>query len=95
MDAMRNSPRQQRVITLSVRRNGDQVEIDVADTGVGIAAEDADRLFEPFYTTKPEGMGMGLNICRSVVEAHDGRLWHEPNAGGGSIFKVLLPSHGR
>jgi two-component system sensor histidine kinase DctS len=48
-------------------------------------------LFEPFYTTKAEGLGVGLNICRSVIEAHRGRLWHQPRPGGGSEFHVRLP----
>lgn len=70
----------------------DMVEITVSDRGPGVAPERIERLFEPFYTTKTDGMGMGLNICRSVVEHHQGRLWYEPNPGGGAIFILRLPA---
>ncbi|WP_158258614.1 PAS domain S-box protein [Rhodopila globiformis] len=66
------------------------VEISVADTGPGLAPEVADRLFEPFVTTRSGGMGVGLSISRSIVEAHGGRLWAEPNPGGGTIFRFTL-----
>ncbi|HEX5394680.1 MAG TPA: PAS domain S-box protein [Rhodocyclaceae bacterium] len=69
----------------------DKLHLAVLDSGPGISPELATRLFEPFHTTKPEGMGMGLKICRSVVEGHKGRLWHEPRPEGGSVFHVLLP----
>jgi signal transduction histidine kinase len=68
------------------------IEISVADRGAGIAREAAARLFEPFFSTKPEGMGMGLNICRSIVESHKGRMWVETNPEGGSIFHFTLPA---
>ena len=64
----------------------------IADRGAGIDSAIADKLFAPFFTTKDEGMGMGLNICRSVVEFHGGRLWVEPNPEGGSIFSFTLPA---
>ncbi len=92
IDSMQLTAAEQRELTLSARANGGRtVEVAVADRGHGISAEQADRLFAPFYTTKPEGMGMGLNICRSIVEFHDGRLWAQPNAGGGSVFYFTLP----
>jgi signal transduction histidine kinase len=62
------------------------VTISVADTGIGIASQDLERLFNPLFTTKPGNMGMGLSICRSIVEAHDGRLWVSPNTPKGSVF---------
>jgi two-component system sensor kinase FixL len=68
------------------------VEVAVADTGPGLVPEVAGRLFEPFVSTKPEGMGVGLAICRSIVEAHGGRLWAEPNPGGGTVFRFALPA---
>ncbi|RCW87163.1 two-component system sensor histidine kinase NtrB [Paracoccus lutimaris] len=67
------------------------VVIEVADCGAGIAPELAGRLFDAFATTKPQGMGMGLKICRSIVELHGGLLTHRPGAGGGTVFRILLP----
>ena len=63
----------------------------VADNGPGIAPEVAGRIFEPFVSSKPGGMGVGLSISRSIVEAHGGRLWAEPNPGGGTVFRLALP----
>jgi hypothetical protein len=84
-----------RELTVSARADGARVvEVAVADRGHGIDPEHADRLFEPFHTTKQEGMGMGLNICRSILEFHDGRLWAQPNPGGGSVFRFTLPVGG-
>src|SRR5262249_54345639 len=65
--------------------------IPVQDSGRGLNQEPSDRLFDPFYTTKANGMGMGLSICRSIVEAHDGRIWASPTAGSGSTFHFILP----
>ncbi len=69
----------------------EQVEFAVIDRGQGIDADLHEKLFEPFYSTKSEGMGMGLNICRSIVEFHGGRLWAAPNPAGGTIFRFTLP----
>ncbi|MBA3479869.1 MAG: PAS domain S-box protein, partial [Lautropia sp.] len=79
-------------LVLSVARRGDQIEFSVADLGPGLSREMETRLFEPFYTTKSEGMGMGLNICRSIIESHSGRLWVEPNQPRGCIFRFVLPT---
>jgi len=66
------------------------VEITVRDTGPGIAEERAHRVFEPFYTTKPDGIGIGLALSRSIVDAHGGRLWVEAGSGG-AVFHLTLP----
>jgi signal transduction histidine kinase len=68
----------------------DHVVVSVADTGTGIAAQDAERLFNPLFTTKSGGMGMGLSICRAIIEAHEGRLWYAPNNPGGAVFHFTL-----
>ncbi len=72
-----------------------QVEFAVIDRGQGIGDTLHDKLFEPFFSTKAEGMGMGLNICRSIVEYHGGRLWAAANPAGGSIFRFTLPRSAR
>jgi len=67
------------------------VQLTVEDSGNGVASGDLARVFEPFFTTKREGMGMGLAISRSIVAAHGGQLWAENSAGGGAIFRCVLP----
>lgn len=91
MDAMQAAAAERPVIRIGTRSDGKHVTIRVADRGPGIAPEIAERLFQPFYTTKAEGMGMGLNICRSIAELHHGRLSFEPNPEGGTIFILTLP----
>jgi two-component system sensor kinase FixL len=66
--------------------------VSVSDTGQGISEEMKGQLFQPFVTTKPDGLGVGLSICRTIVEAHSGRIWAEPNPGGGTIFNFTLRS---
>jgi two-component system sensor kinase FixL len=84
---------QRREIVISTRRTGrGLVEIAIADTGPGLAPEVAERLFQPFVTTKPTGLGIGLSICRSIVDAHGGRLFASDNPGGGVVFHVHLPA---
>jgi len=80
-----------RELTIATRMVGDTIETSVADTGPGIAPELADRLFQPFVTTKKTGMGLGLSICREIVEAHHGRLAAEARPGGGTVFSLMLP----
>jgi len=91
LEAMLETDR--RELKVESRRLADGlVELCVTDTGPGIAPEIASRLFIPFTTTKPHGMGVGLSISRTIVEAHGGRLWAEPNPGGGTIFRLTLKS---
>jgi len=68
---------------------GGQIEVAVIDSGRGLS--DPERLFEPFFSTKTTGLGMGLNICRTIIESHHGRLWAEARPGGGTIFRFTLP----
>ena len=81
-----------RILSLTaVSFNDDSVKISIGDSGPGISYEVSLRLFEPFVTTKRHGMGLGLSICRSIVEAHRGRLWHEDQHGRGTIFHFTVP----
>jgi two-component system sensor kinase FixL len=83
---------ERREIVLATRRAGaDAIEVTVADSGPGLDPALAGRLFQPFVTTKPEGIGIGLSICRSIVDAHGGRLWASANPGGGTTFHIRLP----
>ena len=75
-------------------RDGGGVIVSVADTGTGIGSQELERIFNPLFTTKSGGMGMGLSICRSIIEAHDGRLWVAPNEPEGAVFQFMLPSDG-
>jgi two-component system NtrC family sensor kinase len=93
MDAMQNMKRQELTITTTVTELG-TVEVAVADTGPGIAPEIMDNLFKPFTTTKADGMGLGLKICQSIIEAHDGKIWIVPNVGPGVTFHFHLPAAG-
>lgn len=78
---------------LITSRNAEQGDVEVAirDSGIGLAPEQSARIFDAFYTTKPTGMGMGLSICRSILDAHGGRLWATPNDGAGTTFHFTLP----
>lgn len=92
IEAMRDlAPGHQRVVTLRVGAVGAAIEFSVSDRGPGIREELQGRLFEPFFTTKTEGMGIGLNICRSIVESHQGQLWAERPDEGGSRFRFTVP----
>ena len=85
--------RQRELIIRSGQDETSRVLLSVVDCGVGISADDADRLFKAFFTTKSRGLGMGLSICRSIVEAHGGRLSASRNEGPGATFQFVLPSH--
>jgi len=84
--------RERRELSVATSRGDGQAKVSVSDTGPGVTPALQEKLFAPFFTTKAEGMGMGLNICRSIVEYHQGRLWIEPNPGGGSVFSFTLPA---
>ena len=89
LEAMETVPTRELVISTEAGEDG-LVQASVSDTGIGLSPEVADRLFEPFMTTKPTGLGVGLPICRTVIEAHGGRIWAEPNPQGGAIFRFTL-----
>jgi two-component system sensor kinase FixL len=90
MEAMSRSERRELSVSIHGREDG-MAEIAIADTGPGLPPEVAAQLFQPFVTTKSDGMGVGLSICRSIVEGHRGRIWTSENPGGGTIFHFTLP----
>lgn len=89
-EAMERSDRRELTVTIS-RVAPELVQVSVADTGPGISDDMTEKLFQPFVTTKATGMGMGLSICRGIIEAHGGRLWLESNPGGGATFRFNVP----
>jgi PAS domain S-box-containing protein len=89
MSAVDDRPRE--LVITTARGDGDRVHLSVKDSGVGLDRLAADRLFQPFYTTKNDGMGIGLSISRSIIEAHEGRLWATPNDGPGATFSFSIP----
>jgi two-component system sensor kinase FixL len=90
IDAMEDQPRRELVISSDLTEEG-TARVSVADSGGGIAEDVLEKLFQPFMTTKPQGMGVGLSISRSIIEAHGGRIWAEANPRGGTIFRFTLP----
>jgi two-component system sensor kinase FixL len=90
VEAMAECERRELTVS-SAKGPGGMVQIAVADTGPGLAPEVAERLFQPFVTTKSQGMGVGLSICRTIVEAHGGQITAEPNPGGGTVFRLTVP----
>ena len=89
IEAMQDAPRRELLVETAPGGEG-MAEIRIGDTGSGIDPAIATQLFQPFITTKPQGMGVGLSICRTIVEAHGGKLWVEPNPGGGTVFRFTL-----
>jgi len=79
-------------LTVASKRTEDgQLLISVSDTGVGLKIDEAERVFEAFFTTKPQGTGMGLSISRRIIASHGGRLWESHNTGRGATFQVMVP----
>jgi C4-dicarboxylate-specific signal transduction histidine kinase len=93
IEAMREVSEAERELLISTRHEPDGVSVEVRDSGPGFAPAVLERVFEAFYTTKPGGLGLGLSICRSIIEAHDGRLWASPNVPRGAIFGFTAPAH--
>jgi signal transduction histidine kinase len=91
IDATSAVPRAKRKITVNTTRVEDFAEVAVADTGPGISIDKAERVFQPFFTTKPQGMGIGLSIARTIIEAHGGWIWTNNQIGGGAVFHIRLP----
>jgi C4-dicarboxylate-specific signal transduction histidine kinase len=92
MDAVGSKTPPRRLISISTRPNGGYVEVDVTDSGNGIAADDQKRVFEPFFTTKEQGLGLGLSICSTIVSAHKGKLGIRNNDHGGATAVLSLRS---
>jgi signal transduction histidine kinase len=93
IDAMRSV--HPRVLTVRSKLTGlNIVHVSIEDTGIGIGRADVDKIFEPLFTTKEHGMGMGLSICRSIIEHHGGRIWASPGASRGTILQFELPTKG-
>jgi signal transduction histidine kinase len=92
MEAMQSiTDRSRELVIRSRETEAQQVLVSVTDCGVGMPTENSDRLFDAFFTTKSSGMGMGLSICRSIIEAHGGRLWATENLPHGVTFQFSLP----
>jgi two-component system sensor kinase FixL len=90
-DAVNAQPRGERRILLRTGREDGLVHAAVSDSGKGIPEGESETLFKPFYTTKPQGLGMGLSISRSIIARHQGRIWAENLSGRGACFRFCLP----
>ena len=92
MEAMPDAPGGRRnIIGRTARTDDGFAEISISDSGPGISPDNLEKVFNPFFTTKTEGMGMGLSIVRTIAEAHGGRIWAENHATGGAVFRLVLP----
>jgi signal transduction histidine kinase len=94
MDAMSAVPRPNRKVAVTTMRVENFAEVAVSDNGPGISPDKVKMVFQPFFTTKSQGMGMGLSIARTIVEAHDGQIWADNMTGRGAVFYVRLPLSG-
>jgi PAS domain S-box-containing protein len=93
IESMREVGEEERELLIGTRSEPEGVSVEVRDSGPGFTLAAVERVFEAFYTTKPSGLGLGLSICRSIIEAHDGRLWASPNVPRGAIFGFMAPAH--
>jgi PAS domain S-box-containing protein len=93
IEAMCDVGKEERELLISSRNEADGVSVEVRDSGSGFTPAALERVFEAFYTTKPGGLGLGLSICRSIIEAHDGRLWASANLPRGASFRFIVPAH--
>ena len=91
MDAMKDTPSENRLISIRTSRVENFAELSVSDRGSGIPEDKLKEIFEPFFTSKPEGMGMGLSIARTIIEAHNGQISAENRDHGGMTFRIRLP----
>ena len=94
IEAMSGVGERARELVITTRNvDADHVQVTVEDSGPGLDPNGMEKIFEPFYTTKASGMGMGLSICRSIVQSHGGRLWATAKDGPGTMFHVALPKY--
>ena len=91
MDAVAEMTGRPKELVLSAREQDAELLVRVEDSGIGLDTETSEKIFHPFFTTKPHGIGMGLSISRSIIEAHEGHLWAVPRSSGGAIFQFTLP----
>jgi signal transduction histidine kinase len=92
IDALKTVDGTRELAIKSQRADNEHILVSVSDTGVGLPPQQADQIFNAFFTTKPHGTGMGLRICRSIVESHGGRLWAANNSARGANFCLTLPA---
>jgi two-component system, LuxR family, sensor kinase FixL len=93
LEAMQDQPRRELMVAARTAQDG-MVEISVSDTGPGLPEEVRRQLFQPFVTTKPNGMGVGLSVCQGIVQQHGGRLWADHNTGSGTVFRFTVRGAG-
>src|SRR5690606_7174312 len=91
LESMENVPTERRIITIGTRRCEQGVEVSVADCGAGLGDMRPDQLCQPFVTSKPQGLGMGLPISKTIIQTHGGKLWGENRDVGGAVFYFTLP----
>jgi signal transduction histidine kinase len=90
MSSLRDGSKE--LLISTAKTTTDEVLVAVQDSGPGVAPANVERLFDAFYSTKPSGLGMGLSICRSIIQAHGGKLWATPGALRGAVFQLTLPA---